>query len=97
MFDTIHSTVEQAGLDTTSLTIWLLDGVPIRLFWRGRRWRVVDTPTRIGSADAVWHPALTHPPAGWSGWRFAASDGATTQVLDVRAIGSGWQLLAAYD
>lgn len=98
MFDTARTQVEQAGLDTSTLTIWLVNDVPSRLVWRGTRWRIVDTPTPIGSDDdAIWHPALTHPPAGWSGWRFAATDGHETRVLDVRPYGSHWQLLAAYD
>ena len=96
MFDTAASAVEQAGLDRT-LTIWLTAGLPVRVFWRGRRWRVIDTPTVISSSDAIWHPAITHPGPGWTGWRFTIADGPEVRVLDVREVPQGWQLLAVYD
>jgi hypothetical protein len=96
MFDTAASAVEQAGLDRT-LTIWLTAGAPVRVFWRGRRWRVLDTPTAISSADAIWHPAITHPGPDWTGWRFTIGDGPEVRVVDVRRIGDDWQLLAVYD
>ncbi|AYF97231.1 hypothetical protein [Protaetiibacter intestinalis] len=94
MFET--QVVERAGADSAHISIWTTDSIPIRMFWRGERWRVIDAPTRLGSADAIWHPALTHPPAGWSGWRFTASAGGETRVFDVQELGSGWRLLAVY-
>jgi hypothetical protein len=96
MFESTVQPIEQAGLDRT-LTIWLSDGAPVRVFWRGRRWRVIDTPTVISSSEAIWHPAITHPGPAWTGWRFTVADGAEVRVIDVRQVGDGWQLLAAYD
>lgn len=95
MFESSRA-IERAELDRT-LTVLLADGVPVRVLWRNRRWRVIDTPTPISSDDAVWHPAITHPGPGWTGWRFTISDGSDSRVLDVRPIGHSWQLLAAYD
>ena len=78
------------------ISVWLANGVPARLVWQRRRFRVNDTPTRISAADIWWHPAMTHPPADdWLGWRFQAVDDAgLAGVFDVRQLNDGrWTLL----
>src|SRR5690606_20117102 len=45
-------------------SLWFEGGMPTRLVWQGRRWRVTDTPTAL--ADLV--AGVTHPPA-LEGWR----------------------------
>lgn len=83
-----------------TIAVWFVNETPVRLVWRGRRYRVNDVPTPLRPED-VWHPAITHlPPTGWLGWRFQAidTDGAAV-VFDIKpAIGAdGWIVLAVHD
>ncbi|MFW8744954.1 hypothetical protein, partial [Mesorhizobium japonicum] len=85
------------------IMVWTANGVPARLIWEGRRYRVNDTPTPL-SADEIfertWHPAMTHPLPGWSGRRFQAKgpDGLSL-MFEVREPieGGAWHLLRAHD
>jgi hypothetical protein len=85
------------------LTVWTVNGIPVRLVWEGRRYRVNDTPTPLDADDIfelTWHPALTHPLPAWRGWRFQAIDDERhALVFDVRegVDGSPWHLLRTYD
>jgi hypothetical protein len=82
-----------------------VNGVPARLIWEGERYRVNDTPTRLGPADIfelTWHPAMTHPlPASWIGWRFQAVNDGTRRavVFDAREglDGERWRILRTLD
>lgn len=81
------------------VAVWFVDGVPVRLVWEGRRYRVNDTPTPL-APDDVWHPAITHPPRAWHGWRFQAVDTeGRASVFDIRRFESQqhWQLVAVHD
>lgn len=71
---------------TDNVNLWLVDGRPVRMVWRGRRWRVSDTPTKLRGEPMFLPPLLTHPPTGYVGWRFQATadDGETTMVDVVR-------------
>lgn len=85
------------------ITVWTANGIPARLVWEGRRYRVNDTPTRLNSDDlfeSTWHPAMTHPLPGWRGWRFqAVGEDHRSLVFDVRegSDGGRWQLLRTWD
>jgi hypothetical protein len=95
MFDMIKRPGPAAVADTPH--IWLANGIPVRAVHDGRRWRVVDEPTRLGTLGADFPPLLTHPPEQWSGWRFTAraEDGTgETLIFDVADAGGGqWRLL----
>lgn len=63
-------------------------GLPDRLEWNGRRYRVSDRPT-------VWTLGLTI-----GGWRFQGTDDAgDSRVFDVSCDGDRdqWRLIAVYD
>ncbi len=77
-------------------------GVPAGLLWNEARWRVLDTPTRIGvSGDALCSAHITHPPKSCvMGWRFIAraESGAAVYVFDIREVGHGrYEVLRVYD
>jgi len=84
-----------------TVVVWLSNGVPARIMWKGQRYRVNDTPTRLGDPlDAWWHPAVTHPPEPWFGWRFQAVDErGVARVFDVRhrEQRAEWELIRVYD
>lgn len=68
-------------------TVWFEDGVPARLFWTDRRWRVLDHPTRLDVRDdALSAPVPGGSPQRGTGWRFiaGAEDQAETHVFDLR-------------
>ncbi len=84
------------------IAIWTVNGIPSRLVWEGRRYRVNDTPTPLTAAEIIeylWHPSLTHPLPGWRGWRFqAVNDFGQALVFDVREVeGAGWQLVRTWN
>ena len=90
----MHTTREKVA-------VWLIDGTPVRLVWEGRRYRVNDMPTRLGGPlDLWWHPAITHPPEAWDGWRFQAVDedgrAYMFEVQNVESRGE-WELLRVYE
>lgn len=75
------------------VTVWMADGKPNRLIWRGIRYRVTDTPTQL--SDLLFE--ITHPPV-IDGWRFQATDEAgVAKVFDVRRLTTGWELVRVYD
>ena len=51
-------------------TVWWERGVPDRMVWRDRRWRVSDTPTRLTATAEFLPSAMTHAPERTVGWRF---------------------------
>lgn len=76
------------------VTLWFVDNVPARMVWRGRRWRVIDTPTPI-VRELEWLPPMaTRPSESLSGWRFVAKTEGTgpSQVFDVYGSESGWRV-----
>ena len=85
--------------------VWTNDaGMPERLVWRARRYRVDDVPTPlVGPAD-WWLPFGEHdvapgrPPLAITGWRFQAStDDGETHVFDVGHDGHRWHVLRVFD
>ncbi|MFW8744710.1 hypothetical protein [Mesorhizobium japonicum] len=85
------------------IQVWTINGVPARLVWDGRRYRVNDTPTRLSPEEIferTWHPAMTHPLPGWIGWRFqAVGPDHLALMFEVREgrESAPWQLLRAFD
>ena len=77
-----------------SVAVWLREGIPNRLVWKGARYRVTDRPTPL--EEALYE--ITHPPTSVSGWRFqgTAEDG-STHVFDIRQEGDDWILVQIYD
>lgn len=53
-------------------TVWLQDGLPQRLVWRGARYRAVRRATPI--LESAWTEELTHPIERRVGWRVTAAD-----------------------
>ena len=70
------------------IAVWFAGGAPVRLVWRGVRYRVNDVPTALSPADIWWPPQITHPPmADWRGWRFqAVDDEGIATVFDIREV-----------
>ncbi|GAA1969028.1 hypothetical protein GCM10009776_35150 [Microbacterium deminutum] len=74
--------------------MWLVDNVPVRMFYVGRRWRITDTPTRL--RESIWTAPLT-PPGGLYGWRFQATDeGGESFVFDVYRTETDWYVHRSY-
>lgn len=69
-------------------------GVPTRLDWNSRTYRVTDVPTRIEDALGI---LLTHP-LPVRGWRFQATsgDGTETLVFDVLRWDHAWRVVKTY-
>jgi len=75
-------------------TVWLVDDVPARMFYAGKRWRVTDSPTRL--RESVWTAPLDEPP-GLYGWRFQATDDAgESLVFDVYRTATDWHVHHCY-
>jgi len=76
------------------VTLWMVDDIPSRMFYAGRRWRVSDTPTRL--RESIW-TSSAQTPRGLYGWRFQATDEAgDSLVFDVYRAESGWHVHHAY-
>ena len=83
----------------TVVALWLVDNVPARMVWGGRRWRIIDTPTPIRSEPSWLPPVVSHAPERLTGWRFAArpDEAGPSQVFDVYGSESGWKLRDVWD
>lgn len=46
------------------LTVWLVNDIPARMFYAGRRWQVSDIPTRIASRSGPPHCRTTQACTG---------------------------------
>ena len=83
-----------AALDIEpDVPIWMVDDIPARMVYAGRRWRITDVPTRL--RDSIWGAGGDRRPL--YGWRFQATD--TTGecfVFDVFPEESGWNVHRAY-
>jgi hypothetical protein len=77
------------------LTLWMVDDIPARMFFAGRRWRVSDTPTRLVAGAPV--TAAIARRVGGDGWRFQATEpGGEAFVFDVFREGRHWHVHRAY-
>lgn len=76
------------------MTLWLVDDIPARMFYAGRRWRVTDTPTRL--RDSIW-TATGRAGRGLYGWRFQATDEVGESfVFDVYRGEADWHVHHTY-
>lgn len=75
------------------VTVWFSNNRPARIVYRGIRYRVSDTPTRLEDEMA----GLTHP-LPITGWRFQGTDPEGRSLMfDIRDDPEGWKLVRAYD
>ncbi|WP_258184260.1 hypothetical protein [Microbacterium foliorum] len=73
----------------------MVDDIPARMMFAGRRWKVSDTPTRLRSS--IWNAPLG-PHRKLDGWRFPATDEAGRSfVFDVFRGEGGWHVHHSYD
>ncbi|MGY6497002.1 MAG: DUF6504 family protein [Microcella sp.] len=92
--------------DAHHAVVWSDDaGRPLRLIWRGRRWRVTDRPTVITAPVSWWWRLdpdgvdLDLAPAECAGWRFQATgERGETRVFDIRDTGDPrrWLVVKTY-
>ncbi|AKV85271.1 hypothetical protein AKG07_02065 [Microbacterium sp. CGR1] len=76
-------------------TIWMVDDIPSRMVFAGRRWKVSDTPTRL--RDSIWS-AAPESERGLYGWRFQGTDDeGHSLVFDVFRGEDGWHVHHSYD
>lgn len=76
------------------VALWMESETPVRLVWRGVRWRVSDIPTQL--TETTYE--TTHPMTGLRGWRFqATNDHGQSRVFDVEFAGPRWLLIGVYD
>ena len=81
--------------DHLPATLWMIDDIPSRMVFAGRRWRVSDTPTRL--RHSIWSasPDKHH---GLYGWRFQGTDDdGQSLVFDVFKNEDGWHVHHSYD
>ncbi|MEV4666349.1 hypothetical protein [Microbacterium sp. LWO12-1.2] len=77
------------------VTLWLNNDIPERMVYRGRRWRVTDTPTRL--RHSVWSTGL-EPGRGLYAWRFqGTNDEGLSFVFDVYKAEEDWHVHRSYD
>lgn len=80
--------------DVEPVAVWLdPSGMPARLVYRGIRYRVIDTPTRLGT-EPEWPSGISHPPADVElapGWRATGrAEHHDVLVFDLRLTSAGW-------
>lgn len=77
-------------------TLWMVDDIPARMIYAGRRWRVTDTPTRLRHSS--WTVPLDQPHRGLYGWRFQGTDDeGRSFVFDVYKAEDGWHVHRCYE
>jgi hypothetical protein len=75
-------------------TLWMVNDVPTRMVYAGRRWRITDTPTRL--RQSIWTAPLGNH-HGLYGWRFqATNDAGESLVFDVFRTNEDWHVHHAY-
>ncbi|MRG60675.1 hypothetical protein GE115_12465 [Agromyces sp. CFH 90414] len=84
---------------TDPVAVWFApSGAPVRIFWRGRRWRVSDTATPLSAEPEFVPGTITHPPANCVGWRFQVTDAnGETHVVDLVGADASWTVTRAYE
>lgn len=70
----------------------MVEDIPTRMVFAGRRWRVADTPTRLTSS------MLIEPHPEFDGWRFQGTDDdGISLVFDVFEGDGGWHVHRSYE
>lgn len=78
------------------VTLWMVNDIPARMIYAGRRWRVTDNPTRLRHSS--WTVPLDEPHHGLYGWRFQGTDeDGRSFVFDVYKGKDGWHVHRCYD
>jgi hypothetical protein len=96
-FEHIYEEGTMNTLTDRTATIWTDGVLPLRMFWRDRRWRVSDTPTALFGEPEYSHPLLTHSPSVRIGWRFQATDdNGESIVVDAVKVDSEWVIARTY-
>lgn len=76
------------------VTLWMVNDIPARMVFAGKRWRVTDMPTRL--RDSVWSVPLDKPHPLY-GWRFQGTDDdGESYVFDVYKGEHGWHVHHTY-
>ena len=76
-------------------TIWMVEDIPERMMFAGRRWRVTDTPTRL--RHSIWS-TTSEQHAGLYGWRLQGTDdNGVSMVFDVFKGEDGWHVHRSYE
>lgn len=72
----------------------MVNDIPARMVYAGRRWRVTDRPTRL--RESIWSaPLEAH--SGLYGWRFQATDrSGASFVFDVFRSEDDWHVHRMY-
>lgn len=87
---TVH--IEHVEIEREA-TIWMTHDIPVRMFYRGRRWHVSDTPTRLREPPSTPSDRAT---ASY-GWRFqATNDDDESFVFDVFRSAGDWHVHRTY-
>jgi len=75
------------------VTVWFANERPARVVYRGTRYRVSDTPTRLEDEMI----GMTHP-LPIAGWRSQGTDPeGRSRMFDIREDAAGWMLIRSYD
>lgn len=78
-----------------SATIWMVNDVPARMVYAGRRWRITDTPTRL--TGSIWSAPLEQRHE-LHRWRFqGTNDTGDSSIFDVYRAEDGWHVHRSYD
>lgn len=95
MFEHLFYSVGMTGtIIDHETTLWMVNDVPARMVYAGRRWRVSDAPTRL--RESVWTAPLDEH-RGLYGWRFQATSEGESLVFDVYRGEDGWHVHRAYN
>lgn len=90
-----YSGIMRPATDHLPTTLWMVDDIPSRMVFAGRRWRVSDTPTRL--RHSTW-TASSEQSQGLDGWRFQGTDDdGVSLVFDVFKGEDGWHVHRCYD
>lgn len=86
-------------MDTVAIehqvTLWMVDDVPARMVYAGKRWRVTDTPTRLRLS--IW-TVPRESNTGLYGWRSQGTDEeGLSLVFDVYKAEDRWHVHRGYD
>ncbi|MFF2486245.1 hypothetical protein ACFVSU_07600 [Microbacterium sp. NPDC058062] len=74
--------------------VWMVDDIPVRMFYAGHRWRITDSPTRL--RESIW-ATPGEPSLGPCGWRFqAANEAGDVLMFDVYRGADDWHVHHTY-
>jgi len=74
----------------------MVNDIPARMIYTGRRWRVTDTPTRLRHSS--WSVPLDEAHHGLYGSQFQGTDDVGRSfVFDVYEAEDGWHVHRCYD